>query len=243
MGTHSVSAIGASSKRTALVADDDEPTRVLIRVALEPDGWTVEEAADGVGACESVKRVQPDIVVMDVSMPNLNGFEACARLRTLLSGRHIPVMMVTAKDDPESISRAYKVGATDFLSIPVNFTILRQRLQQMHRAHQDSRDLRNERDFVSAIVNHSAALVTILDPTGRIIRFNESCERASGLSRLEAQDQRVWDVLSSPEDRHRERITFERLIAERGTHHHEGHWATKGWERARDRLVQLCPAK
>ena len=229
MGTHSVSATAtdASPKRIALVADDDAPTRVLIRAALEPDGWTVEEAADGVHACESVERVQPDIVVMDVSMPNLDGFEACARMRTLRSGRHIPVMMITAQDDPESISRAYRVGATDFLSKPFNFTILRQRLQQMHRAHQDSRDLRNERDFVSAIVNHSAALVMILDPTGRIIRFNESCERASGLSRREAQDKRVWDVLSSPQDRNRERITFERLIAERGTHHHEGHWTTK----------------
>lgn len=205
MGTHSVSATAtdASPKRIALVADDDAPTRVLIRAALEPDGWTVEEAADGVHACESVERVQPDIVVMDVSMPNLDGFEACARLRTLRSGRHIPVMMITAQDDPESISRAYKVGATDFLSKPFNFTILRQRLQQMHRAHQDSRDLRNERDFVSAVVNHSAALVMILDPAGRIIRFNESCERASGLSRREAQDKRVWDVLSSPEDRNR----------------------------------------
>ena len=74
----STNAVGVSSKRTVLIADDDEPTRVLIRAALEPDGWTVEEAADGIGACESFERVQPDFVLLDVSMPNLNGFEACA---------------------------------------------------------------------------------------------------------------------------------------------------------------------
>ena len=218
---------GASSTRTVLVADDDALTRVLIRAALESDGWTVEEAADGVRACESVERVQPDLVVMDVSMPNLDGFEACVRLRGVRSGRHIPVMMITAMDHPESVSRAYKAGATDFLSKPFNFTILKQRLQHMYRAHQDSRDLRHERDFVSAIVRHSAAFVMILDPMGRIIRFNESCERASGVSRLEAQGERVWDVLSRTEDRDRERIAFERLITERGTHHHEGHWTNK----------------
>ena len=77
---------GASSTPRVLVADDDASTRVLIRAALESDGWTVEEAADGVRACESVERVQPDVVVMDVSMPNLDGFEACVRLRGVGSG-------------------------------------------------------------------------------------------------------------------------------------------------------------
>ena len=190
----------ASPSRIVLVADDDAPTRILVRGALEPDGWTVEEATDGVNACEAFERVQPDIVLLDVGMPNLDGFEACARLRTLRGGRHIPVMMITARDDPEAVARAYEAGATDFLSKPFNFTILRQRLEHMHRAQQDSRALRNERDFVSAVVDRSAALVLILDPTGRIIRFNERCGRASGFALSEVKGKRVWDVLSSPED-------------------------------------------
>ena len=227
----STNAVGVSSKRTVLIADDDEPTRVLIRAALEPDGWTVEEAADGIGACESFERVQPDFVLLDVSMPNLNGFEACARLRTLRSGRHVPVMMMTARDDPESVSRAYEAGATEYLSKPFNFTILRQRLRHMHRAHQDARDLRNERDFVSAVVDNSAALVLILDPTGRIIRFNERCVRASGLQLLDVEGKQVWDVLSSPEERESEREAFDRLTSERGTSHYEGCWITKDGSR------------
>ena len=164
-------------------------------------------------------------------MPNLDGFEACARLRTLRSGRHVPVMMMTARDDPESVSRAYEAGATEYLSKPFNFTILRQRLQHMHRAHQDSRDLRNERDFVSAVVDHSAALVWILDPTGRIIRFNERCVRASGLELRDVEGQRVWDVLSSPDERESEREAFDRLTSERGTTQYEGCWITKDGSR------------
>ena len=220
-----------SSHRTVVVADDDAPTRVLIRAALEPDGWTVVEASDGVEACESVERLRPDLVVLDVGMPNLDGLGACARLRAQRSGRHVPVMVITARDDPESVSRAYEARATDYLSKPFNFTILRQRLQHLYRAQQDSRDLRNERDFVSAVVDHSAALVLILDPTGRIVRFNERCVRASSLELSEVKDQRVWDVLSSPEERDGERAAFERLISARGTKHYEGCWTTKDGSR------------
>ena len=208
------------SNRTVLVAEDDRATRGLIRAALEPDFWTIEEAGDGLHACEVAERIQPDIVLLDVGMPRMDGFEACARLRTQPSTQHTPVMMMTAMDDQESISRAYEVGATDFLPKPFNFTILRQRLQYMRRAQQDRNALRNERDFASAVVEHSAALVLILDPAGHIVRFNESCERVSVHSQNEVEGRLVWDVLSGPD----ERGAFERLIAERGTNHYEGSW-------------------
>ena len=208
------------SNRTVLVAEDDRATRGLIRAALEPDFWTIKEAGDGLHACEVAERIQPDIVLLDVGMPRMDGFEACARLRTQPSTQHTPVMMMTAMDDQESISRAYEVGATDFLPKPFNFTILRQRLQYMRRAQQDRNALRNERDFASAVVEHSAALVLILDPAGHIVRFNESCERVSVHSQNEVEGRLVWDVLSGPD----ERGAFERLIAERGTNHYEGSW-------------------
>ena len=220
-----------SSNRTVLVTDDDAATRGLIRAALEPDGWTVEEARDGLHAVEVAESIQPDIVLLDVQMPNLDGFEVCAQLRTQPHSRHTPIMMMTANDDQESISRAYEVGATDFLSKPFNFTILRQRLRYMHRAQQDRNALRNERDFASAVVEHSAALVLILDPAGRIVRFNESCELVSGQSQSEVKDGLVWDVLSSPDERDSERGAFERLIAERGTNHYEGSWTVKDGSR------------
>ena len=220
-----------SSNRTVLVADDDATTRVLVGAALKQDGWIVEEAADGASTCEAVERTLPDIVLLDVHMPKLDGFEVCARLRSQPRARHISIMMMTGIDDQESIDRAFEVGATDFLSKPFNFMVLRQRLQYMYRAQQDARELRNERDFVAAVVDHSAALVVILDPAGRIVRFNESCEHASGLSLSEVKGKQVWDVLSSPEERDRERAAFERMISGRGTSHYEGSWATRDGNR------------
>jgi diguanylate cyclase (GGDEF)-like protein/PAS domain S-box-containing protein len=212
---------------SVLVADDDAGLRLIIRAALEQDGWAVEEAPDGASALASVERLQPDIVLLDVSMPGIDGFETCARLRALRDGEFIPVLMITSMDDQPSIGRAFEVGATDFLSKPFNFTVLRQRLQYMHRARQASRELRNERDFVSAVVDTAGALVLILDPTGRIKRFNPSCERASGFSASEALDERVWELLCSPEARDGERVRFERLVSERLTTHYEGAWTTR----------------
>ncbi len=219
----------AAPRRTVVVADDDATTRLLIRAALEQDGWTVEEAEDGARAYEAVERIQPNIVLLDVGMPELDGFDVCARLRTLSSVRHVPVMMMTGMDDQDSINRAYEVGATDFLSKPFNYMVLKERLRYMYRAEQDSRELLNERDFVSAVVNNSAALVMILDSAGRVIRFNESCQRASGLclSLSDVTGKYVWDVLSSPEGRDRDRDTFEQLVFARGTNHYEGSWRTK----------------
>jgi CheY-like chemotaxis protein len=124
----------ASTTRTVLIADDDNAARFVIRTALEHDGWTVEEAEDGAAACASLERRQPDIVVLDVLMPKMDGVDVCAHLRTLQGGQHIPVLMITGVDDPEEVTRAYAAGATDFMSKPFSFTVLRQRLQYMHRA-------------------------------------------------------------------------------------------------------------
>lgn len=132
--TLSTRADPASTTRTVLVADDDGATRFLIRTALEQDGWTVEEAVDGATACASLEHFRPDIVLLDVRMPNMGGVEVCAHLRTLQRGQHIPVLMITGVDDPEAVTRAYEVGATDFMSKPFNLTVLRQRLQYMYRA-------------------------------------------------------------------------------------------------------------
>ena len=131
----SIRADPASTPRTVLVADDDGAARFLIRKALEQDGWTVEEAVDGATACASLERLQPDIVVLDVQMPKMGGVEVCAYLRSIQGGQHIPVLMITGVADPEAVTHAYEVGATDFLSKPFSLTVLRQRpLQYMFRA-------------------------------------------------------------------------------------------------------------
>ena len=182
---------------------------------------------NGQAACVEFERVHPDIVLLDVSMPVLDGFDACAKLRTLRGGAHIPVLMVTGLDDQDSISRAYEVGATDFLPKPFNFKILRQRLQYMYRGKQAATALQTERDFASAVVETAGALVLVLDQGGRILRFNRKCQLTSGYSPEEVKHQHVWEILSDKASVDTDRFMFKKLLTEKGTVHYEGTWLAK----------------
>jgi PAS domain S-box-containing protein len=126
-----------------LVVDDDITLRFLARESLEQAGFTVEEAEDGALVLAAFERLQPDIVLLDIDMPQVDGFTVCATLRQMPSGEHTPVLMMTGLDDVESINRAYEVGATDFITKPINWLILSYRVRYMLRASQTLTDLRS----------------------------------------------------------------------------------------------------
>ncbi len=111
-----------------LVADDDEMMRSLITAALIEKGFEVKEATDGREALSSFRRLRPDLVILDVDMPVMNGFDACAQLRGLPGGEEVPIVIVTGTDDMASVERAFELGATDFISKPVNWTLLGHRM-------------------------------------------------------------------------------------------------------------------
>lgn len=117
-----------------LVVDDDITLRFLARETLEQAGFDVDEAEDGQEALEAFSKRRHDIVLLDVNMPNMDGFEACGVLRTLAAGDSVPVLMMTGLDDVASINRAYEVGATDFITKPINWTILTHRVRYLLRA-------------------------------------------------------------------------------------------------------------
>ena len=119
-----------------LVVDDDMTLRLLMRESLEQSGFKVVEAEDGLKALQCFAETPPDIVLMDVEMPNMDGFEACAALRRLPHGQDTPVLMVTGHDDVESVNRAYAVGATDFQAKPINWALLGYRVRYILRASQ-----------------------------------------------------------------------------------------------------------
>jgi predicted signal transduction protein with EAL and GGDEF domain len=120
---------------TVLVADDDPAFRLMLGLALEQADFRVEEATNGRTALEVFERTQPDLVLLDILMPDLDGYSACRALRATPRGRSTPVLMLTSLDDTESIARAYDIGATDFITKPVNYLILTQRLRYILRAN------------------------------------------------------------------------------------------------------------
>jgi signal transduction histidine kinase len=124
----------AEARPRVLVVDDDAALQMLARAALEQDGFTVEEAVDGEAGSEAFLRGKPDIVLLDVNMPKADGFTVCGRIRQTPQGANMPVMMMTGADDFDAIHKAYEVGATDFITKPLNWVLLGYRLRYALRA-------------------------------------------------------------------------------------------------------------
>ena len=117
-----------------LVADDDPVMRLLMRQMLTQVGLDVIEAEDGVQALASYKHSGPDLVMLDVDMPALDGFAVCREIRRQEVGGTVPIIMVTGGDELEAVTHAYEVGATDFISKPINWPILGHRVLYVLRA-------------------------------------------------------------------------------------------------------------
>lgn len=126
-----------------LIVDDDPVVRLLAREALEQSGWSVEEAENGRLGLDAFARCRPDLVLLDVMMPELDGFAVCAELRRLPEGLHTPILIMTGLEDYQSITQAYEAGATEFFVKPINGLLLGHRVRYMLRAGQAMQDLRD----------------------------------------------------------------------------------------------------
>ncbi len=166
-----------------LIADDDRTYRFLYRQALEAAGFGVVEAVDGADALAVFEKSAPAIVVLDVLMPKMGGFAACAALRATKAGRSAPVLLATTLDDIGSIERAYDAGATDFITKPVNWKILVQRIRYMLRADDAFRGLaESERRLAEA--QRLAGLGNFFWPVGAgAVQGSDELSRVLGLAR------------------------------------------------------------
>ncbi|RJG07768.1 EAL domain-containing protein [Noviherbaspirillum cavernae] len=126
-----------------LVVDDDRSTRNSLRVTLQRDGFRVEEAADGAMALAMLKRMQPEVILMDAVMPVMDGFAACARVQGLPNGRAIPILMITALEDTASVERAFAAGASDYIPKPIHFAVLSQRVRRIIEINQAEKRIRH----------------------------------------------------------------------------------------------------
>ena len=117
-----------------LIADDDRSMRLALHNVLANDGYEIESVSDGVEAVARCEKQMPNIILLDALMPNLNGFEACKKIRMLKGSKHVPILIVTALDDEKSIERAFDSGATDYIPKPVHFSVMRQRVSRLLQA-------------------------------------------------------------------------------------------------------------
>lgn len=114
-----------------LVVDDDENARFLVEVVLQQAGYRVTHAVDGESGLVAFRELAPDLVVLDVRLPGMNGFEVCRELRSGPRGSNIPVVMITGHDDSESMRLGYAAGASDFVSKTIGWREFAQRVVRL----------------------------------------------------------------------------------------------------------------
>jgi type IV pilus assembly protein PilB len=128
-GSGAAAAARGGAPRKVLLVDDEDSLRKVLKDLLERDGYDVSEARDGVQALDQVDRVGPDIVVLDLNLPALDGYGVLSQLRSRPATAGIPVIVLTAKGDEDNEVRVFELGADDFLQKPFRARALSARLE------------------------------------------------------------------------------------------------------------------
>ncbi len=181
-----------------LIVDDNVAERLLQRRALEKVGFTVEEAEDGEKALSSFENLRPDIMLLDVRMPGMDGFEVCEKIRKLPGGNLVPILMVTGLDDFESINRAYEAGATDFITKSINWEVLSHHVRYMLRASTAFSKLGRSEARNRALLSAIPDLLFMINRQGIIREYKESKGVPLFVSPQEFLNKRLDEVL--PQD-------------------------------------------
>jgi two-component system alkaline phosphatase synthesis response regulator PhoP len=136
-----------------LIADDNQQNRELLEAYLAPEGHEILMAVDGKQTLDVAYAGHPDLILLDIMMPKLSGYEVCQQLKKDDSTRDIPVLMVTALREMGDIEKAVAAGADDFLTKPVHRLELITRVRSLIRV----RHLKSERDRLLAYLNEVEA--------------------------------------------------------------------------------------
>ncbi|MBD2198899.1 MULTISPECIES: response regulator [Calothrix] len=160
-----------------LVADDDKTMRVLLRKAMEQEGYRVVEVNDGQQCLDAYDTIKPDIVLLDAVMPVMDGFTCCRQLLKIARNNLIsalasfdtdsalnntvisklwertPILMITCLDDEESVNRAFEAGAMDYITKPIHWAVLRQRLRRLLQQAQVYKQLEAANQALQHIAN------------------------------------------------------------------------------------------
>jgi PAS domain S-box-containing protein len=165
--------------RPVCIVDDDPDSRKLLRELLEPDGYRLMIFESGPEAIETARIEPPDIVILDVMMPEMDGFEVCRQLRNDEQLSQIPIILITSLDDRRSRLQGFEAGADDFISKPIDPIELRTRLGTIARLNR-FRLLYNERERFRRAIANSPDAILITTPEGQIRFVNETAKNLFG---------------------------------------------------------------
>jgi CheY-like chemotaxis protein len=172
-----------------LFVDDDPILREFASVNLSSEHASIETAQDGVAALEAIRQSPPDIVLLDLEMPQLDGFAVLDALRADPATRDLPVIVVTGREDIEAVDRAFAAGANSFVVKPLNWRLLSYQVRYVHRTSMNERRMADlsgaAADQLLALAREGANFIgraLAIDPALRVaaIPFAKAADAALG---------------------------------------------------------------
>ena len=167
-----------------MVVDDDFALRLPMKLTLENANFPVIEAENGQQAIDTFKSHKPDLILLDVVMPGMSGFETCQKIRNLPGGRHLPIIMVTSLEDVKTIDSAFQVGATDFIAKPINLNILAHRTRYWLRSGTMLNDLNISQQRLAKAQRLARLAHWELDLENNRFRFSTEVADVFGITNL-----------------------------------------------------------
>ena len=189
-------------KNLVLVADDDPMIRLLAEQALSSSSFEVMQAKDGKEALELFAARTPDLILCDVMMPSIDGFELCASIRATKQGEHIPIVMMTGLNDSESIQQAFSAGATDFCEKPINWELLLHKLSYILRSSSTFSELQVSEERYSLVSRGANDGLWVWDCINNRVYFSPRWKSMLGFSEdAIGNDPQEWISRIHPDDR------------------------------------------
>lgn len=170
------------ARPVVMVVDDTPENLRLMQAILTTEHYGVTLAADGPTALKMAKASPPDLILLDVMMPGMDGYEVCRQLKADEATQHIPIIFVTALHDSEAETRGFAVGGEDFVTKPINVPVVKARVRSHLALYRQRRSLES---MFRDVIEFAPDAFILADPEGRIVQINARAEQLFGYPRAD----------------------------------------------------------
>jgi diguanylate cyclase (GGDEF)-like protein/PAS domain S-box-containing protein len=196
---HPALALSAPARQSAILIVDDAPDSLgLLQDMMRQQGYQTFVASSGKRALDIATRVQPDLILLDVILPDLDGLEICRRLKRQPDTAHIPVIFVSACGETEDIVAGFDTGAADYIAKPVRMAEVCARVRAQLRLRSSSESQKQQAERLQLIVDGMDEGLMLVDGEGRVVYANPACERFLSQPKEVLEGERLADLVEPP---------------------------------------------
>jgi diguanylate cyclase (GGDEF)-like protein/PAS domain S-box-containing protein len=187
----------AQRRVAAILIVDDAPANLeLLRKLMSEQGYQVYVALSGERALAIAERAQPDLILLDVMMPDMDGFETCQQLKQNPLTQRIPVIFMSARSDTDDVVAGFDIGAVDYIAKPLRMAEVCARVRAQLQIRSNSETQEEQAERLRTIVNHMAEGLLIIEADGRIQYTNPACDHYLGYRENELAGRSIAELLS-----------------------------------------------